>query len=169
MPLQHKAEKRCAQAKTLLNIFMQRLSLLCFIFCLILLSCKKEIESRTIDGKWHMWYVQDKTTKNIITKANDNPDVNLVFKSKTDSTGMLIGQSVSTELFSTSYILSSKRADLEVGDIRMPSFTMSNTADTGWVKVFKDKFPKSERYVLESDTRLFFHTSNNQLISFRKQ
>jgi hypothetical protein len=149
---------------------MRRAFLLFLIFGLVVLSCKKKNQAVTLfDGTWHMWYVKDRQTGAVTPKPSNNPDVILRFKSLSDTTGTFSGSTPANQVFSNSYLLSGLRVDHEVGDIKIPSLSMSNAPDSIWGRLLADNFTKAKKFAFENERSLFIYTTDSMLITFKRQ
>jgi len=139
-------------------------------FVFILTSCRKKNEIvRLIDGTWVMWYTEDKRTRVVTPKPPNSPDVILIFKSSSDSTGTFSGSTPSNQIFSNPFIMFSQRDDLRVGGLGIPSLLMSTASEVSWGKFFVDNFRNSVKYAFEADRSLFIYMNNDVLITFKKQ
>jgi len=144
---------------------MKKLLFFVCICGLTILSCnrKDSIDIPGLVGKWRMVIVKENATGLATTKpASIQGDVDITFKSISNSSGVFFGNTPTNVIMENAYSTNTNQA------LAISVLSMTKVAETSWGDFFVDNIRSSQEYNFESDGKLAIKTTSKTLM-FQKQ
>jgi hypothetical protein len=140
---------------------MKHLFLLLLVLPLV--SCEKfDCGKKSLDGKWIMVAVKENSTGMVTQKpAGINGDVVISLVTKTNTTGILFGNTPTNEIFESAFTYNND------GAISIPNLAMTKVMETSWGSEFVNNIRSSSGYSINSH-QLILNTEAKTL-TFKKQ